>query len=737
MTKASSILHIAVPTPLRRRFDYLPPEGCDLASLKPGIRLKIPFGRQKVVGVLLATGQTSEISPKRLRRVLEILDTEPVLPPDVLGLLQWASSYYHHPIGEVMMGALPTLLRKGGPPVSRGPQVWQLTELGEGIDPQDIKRAPRQTILLTHLQVAKKSLRKQDLDGQHGEWRSIMARMVAKGWVQVSETSCLGETENRPTTTAPTLNAEQQHAIHSVSQSLNSFQSFLLDGVTGSGKTEVYLGLIEKVLAAGKQAMVLVPEIGLTPQLVRRFRARLACPVAVLHSGLSHEERLCAWLAARDGRAPVVIGTRSAVFTPLQKPGLFIVDEEHDLSFKQQDGFRYGARDLAIMRARKAEVPVVLGSATPSLESLYNSEQQRFQTLHLSQRAGNAKAPTLHIINVRNQPMEDCLSRPLLDAVGRHLQAQGQVLLFLNRRGYAPILMCHGCGWIAPCERCDTRMTLHQRDERLRCHHCGAERLVTTQCPACGNPELHNLGYGTERMEQILTRHFPEHTVIRIDRDSTRRKGALQSLLNAIHDGHGQILIGTQMLAKGHHFPNVTLVGILDADYGLFSADFRAAERMGQLILQVAGRAGRAERPGEVLIQTHHPDHPLLTTLVKQDYATFAKTLLQERSLSCLPPYSHLALLRAEAVAADAAMAFLDEARQRAKNYSLKDLQFFGPLPAPMERRAGRYRAQLLLQSSQRSELQRLLGAWAPQLEDLKSGRRVRWSLDVDPLDMY
>ncbi|MCK5640042.1 MAG: primosomal protein N', partial [Gammaproteobacteria bacterium] len=508
-------------------------------------------------------------------------------------------------------------------------------------------------------------------------------------------------------------------------------------GVTGSGKTEVYLRIIEEVLASGRQALVLVPEIGLTPQLVQRFQQRFPVPIALLHSGLNDTERLNAWLMARDGSAPIVIGTRSAVFTPLCKPGVIIVDEEHDASYKQHDGFRYSARDLAVMRGHLVQVPVLLGSATPSMESLHNTRSVRYGLLELSKRAGAASQPSIRLLDIRSQPMDEGLSDNLLQVMRRHLQQNGQILLFLNRRGYAPVLMCHDCGWVGKCQRCDAHLTLYAGQRRMRCHHCASERPVFSECPECKSHELHPVGQGTERVEQALQRNFPDTEIARIDRDSTRRKGSMEAMLERIHEGKTRILVGTQMLAKGHHFPGVTLVAILDCDQGLFSVDFRASERMAQLITQVAGRAGRAEKSGEVLIQTHHPEHPLLQCLIQQGYQGFSKAILAERQAAELPPFSHMALLRAEAVAADAAMTFLCEARDLAQAIDVSDVDILGPVPAPMERRAGRFRAQLLLQATQRQDLQNLLSPWIQQLEGLKAGRKVRWSLDVDPYEMY
>ncbi|MBZ0070814.1 MAG: primosomal protein N', partial [Gammaproteobacteria bacterium] len=538
-----------------------------------------------------------------------------------------------------------------------------------------------------------------------------------------------------PPQPGPALNPAQQAACDTIAAAQGHYACFLLEGVTGSGKTEVYLQAIAATLVAGRQALVIVPEIGLTPQLLTRFRQRLGHAPVTLHSGLNETERLAAWLAARSGAARVVIGTRSAAWVPLARPGLFIVDEEHDASLKQQDGLRYSARDLLVWRAHRDRVPVVLGSATPALESIHNARQGRYRLLELAERAGNASTPRLRLLDVRAQPLDEGLSAPLIAHMHRHLEADGQVLLFLNRRGFAPTLLCHDCGWVGACRRCDAHLTLHQRHQQLRCHHCGSQQPLPARCPQCGSADLRAVGAGTERVEQALERHFPGVPGIRIDRDSTRRKGRLEDLLSQATQGTARILLGTQMLAKGHHFPGVTLVGVLDADQGLFSADFRAGERLAQQVVQVAGRAGRAERPGEVLIQTHHPEHPLLLQLVAAGYPAFATAALAEREAAGLPPFRNLALLRAEAVDARAPDAFLSAAHDAAA--SAAGVEFWGPVPAPMERRAGRFRAQLLLVAHDRRRLHHLLTTWVPRLSELKQARKVRWSLDVDPIDLF
>lgn len=738
----TTILRLALPSPLRRLFDYLPPAGCAIAALQPGVRLRVPFGRREVVGVLVELSDHSEVPEAKLKPALELLDRQPLLPVALFRLCLWTAQYYQHSLGDTFSWALPALLRQGEAAEARQERFWQLAEGARADDPR-LARAPRQrealkTIaqhphgvphsLLGKLQLNRDSLellldkRLLRIDSR----RRSQSRSHSGSWLLQSELA---------------LNSEQRAAFEAIRAGLGGFQAFLLAGVTGSGKTEVYLQLIHQVLAAGKQALVLIPEINLGPQTLARFEQRFNARIALLHSSVNDRERLDAWLAARDGEADIVIGTRSALFTPLKNPGLIIIDEEHDASYKQQEGLRYHARDLALLRARQENLPIVLGSATPSLESLHNAHAGRYALLKLTRRAGGAQPPRFLRLDVKSRPLDSGISGPLQQAIAQTLAAGQQVLVFLNRRGFAPTLLCHDCGWLSQCPRCDARMTLHQRHHELRCHHCGHVERPPSNCPQCAKVDLRPVGAGTERAEERLGILFPDYPVLRIDRDSTARKGAMEQLFGTINRGEPCLLVGTQMLAKGHHFPRVTLVAILDADGGLFSADFRASERMAQLIVQVAGRAGRAEEPGRVIIQTHLADHPLLVQLTEQGYFAFAEQALSERRAAGLPPFSHLALLRAEAHRPGQAEEFLEQACSLAERLldelQLSGIELLGPVPAPMERRAGRYRAQLLLQGNSRAPLHRLMSAWLVQLEQLPGGRAVRWSLDVDPIDLF
>ena len=722
---------MAVPSPLYRAFDYRLTAGT--SPPRPGTRVLVPFGRQRLVGIVLASRSHSELPVGRLKPVIEILDPQPVFADDVLQMLLWAARYYQHPVGETLATALPAALRKPRPTGEATTEHWQITAAGRETTREQLQRAPRQAHVLDLLRESADGLTRADLPVP----LAVLATLESRGWISRHTSATPAVPAPRPAAPGPQLTPQQAAAVDSIRAGDGRFGCFLLEGVTGSGKTEVYLRVIEPLLDRGRQVLVLVPEIGLTPQLVDRFRERFGVNVCNLHSGLGDPQRLQAWRQAAAGEASLILGTRSAVFTPLRHPGLIVVDEEHDGSFKQQDGLRYSARDLAVWRAHHLNVPVVLGSATPSLETLYNARQGRYRHLQLPERAGDALHPHMRLLDLRGQSMRGLLSDPLIRSIHRHLDNHGQVLLFLNRRGYSPALLCHACGWVADCRRCDARMTLHQQRGELRCHHCGSQRPVDRFCPNCGSSELLGIGEGTERIEQALREQFPDHPVLRIDRDTTRRKGSLEDALSAARSGRARILLGTQMLAKGHHFPAVTLVAILDADQGLFSTDFRAAERMAQQIIQVAGRAGRADRAGEVLIQTHHPDHPLLLQLIRDGYPAFADAALAERREAGLPPFASMALLRAEASRPEPARTFLEQACALAESQRPPSVQLWGPVSAPMERRAGRYRAQLLLQAPQRGELQQLLAGWIPRLDGLGSARRVRWSIDVDPADTY
>ncbi len=722
---------VALPVPLRSSFDYLLPRS---APAHPGARVSVPFGRRNLIGVVVAVSDSTDVAPYKIRAIHKLIDHEAAIPENLLALLKWTAAYYHHPLGETIFTALPTMIRQARSLNAPPETGWKATDSGMAQD-ENAVRGPVQRQILSALKNSAAPIAESKLQELSASARQSLKSMAKKGWVE-SVRLATATPDGAPPADGPELNANQRAAVETIKQS-TGFNSFVLHGVTGSGKTEVYIQAALHVLARGKQVLILAPEIGLTPQLTARLERRTGVAASVLHSGLNDTERLQAWRNAREGRARLIIGTRSSVFTPAPDLGLIIIDEEHDLSYKQQDGLRYHARDVALMRAQREGVPIVLGSATPSLESWANCEAGKHRLLSLPKRAGDAKPPAIGFLDMRKTPSLDGLSPQLLDAIRQTRSKGEQTLLFLNRRGYSPVLYCTDCGWIAPCQRCDARLTYHKRDERLRCHHCGADFPVVKRCGDCKGENLASVGEGTERVEESLQKAAPDARLLRIDRDSMSRKHALEDALTQIHNNEVDVLIGTQMLSKGHHFPNVTLVGVINADSALYSTDFRAPERLFQLITQVAGRAGRADKPGRVLIQTAHPDSAIYRQIARDDYAAFADAELAQRRDIGYPPYRHFALLRAESVADDAALQFLEQARQMALTLLPDGVSLSDAVPSPMQRLAGRWRAQLLAQGPDRKNLHNFLSQWL-QLLDREGGakRGVRWSVDVDPLEM-
>lgn len=733
--KQGNIIQVALPTPAGNWFDYLPGDS-PASDFKPGCRVKVSFGRQKLVGIVIGTTANSKIPRHQLKPILELLETEAVIPSKILKLIKRAASYYHHPLGEAFSTALPKLLRQGKSLQHTDLTFWQATQTGLALDLQKLTRAPRQFDCLELLKSNRKGLSTTQLNEQLPGWRQAISALEKKGLVESCQRPHLETKIVQQPQSRPTLNEEQQLVVEKLSQNLVGFSTTLLQGITGSGKTEVYLHVIEQLLQQDKQVLVLVPEISLTPQLRQRFEERLGLLVVSLHSGLNDSERLYAWRLASSGLAKVIIGTRSAVFVPFKKPGIILVDEEHDTSLKQQEGFRYHARDLAILRGQLENIPVLLGSATPSLETLSKAQKNDYQHLQLTQRAGGARPPRYTLIDLRRQQLTAGLSAPLVHRMREVLGKNQQVLLFINRRGFAPAMLCHDCGHIFDCPRCDAHTTYHAASNKLRCHHCGHASVSPAVCPECGSKTLVTTGVGTEQIEKNVREYFPDENIIRIDRDTMRKKNALSTALYDVAAKKYSIIIGTQLLAKGHDFPDITLVGMIDVDQGLYSVDFRAPERLGQQILQVGGRAGRGTKSGEVIIQTHQPDHHLLQTLLNGDFESFSNAQLEERKLAQLPPHSYLALIRSAAIKPEDAQNFLRQASELFRQHTADNTQIMGPVPAPMEKRAGRYRHQLLLQSSNRSELHNLLYKTLPLLKTLKSSRKTRWSVDIDPVEL-
>ncbi len=730
------ILSVALPIPINRLFDYLPPKNYPLSQLQIGLRIKVPFGKNTKTGLILELNHNSNIESRKLKHAETVIDRTPLLTNQDLQLLYWAHTYYHHPIGDVFMSAFPTRLRKGQPGELKQVPYFQLTTTGKTIKTQKLHKAPKQLALLQYFKAQASAQSHANIAAHFKLWRPALKALLTKNLIE--ETSKPSLPVKQLTKQTPLqANTQQQQAIDTITAHLDKFTVYLLEGVTGSGKTEVYLQIIEKVLANKLQILVLLPEITLTPQLEARFKQRFSVAIETYHSKHNETQRQNAWLNMQKNNSAILLGTRSALLTPIPKLGLIILDEEHDSSFKQQEGFRFSARDIAIVRAKMLNIPIVLGSATPSLESLYNVAQKRYQLLRLPKRAGNASPPHLALLDIRNQKLQEGLSPALIQEIKNTLAKKEQVLLFLNRRGFAPTLICHGCGWVAQCPRCDSNLVVHYQQQKIRCHHCSSEQTLPKQCPACKAYELKPLGLGTERVENVLRSLFPEHATVRLDRDSTQRKGALEQYLDAINQGKIDIILGTQMLAKGHHFPNVTLVVLLDADSGLFSIDYHAPERLAQLVTQVAGRAGRADKKGRVIMQTRQPEHPLLNTLIYHGYQAFAQAALAEREEAELPPYSYQALLRAHAHDQHIPLDFLNAVIAIIDQYNRYDVLILGPVAAPMAKRIGQFRFQLLLQHKQRKYLHGLLKELLPHISKLKQARKVRWSLDIDPLDLY
>lgn len=737
------ICRVALAIPVHKQFDYLLPDYIthDISSSLLGCRVEVTFGggKRRQIGVITAIVDKSEFALDKLKNISKLIDKRPLLTDNLWQLLHWAGIYYQHPFGDVFQQAIPTRLRKGHPAAFKTDQYWQLAETN--IDLSLFNRAKKQLQVLQLLQSGPVSYEKLKEAGIN---RTILTNLQEKQLISCEERPPAihlnWAEELQELQVKPSLSTEQALAITSVTQQLNQFKCFLLEGITGSGKTEVYLNIIKAVLEKGQQALLVVPEIGLTPQTVKRFQARFNVPIYLKHSALNEQQQLDTWLHAKHGSAAIIIGTRSAIFSDFKNLGLIILDEEHDASFKQQDSFRYHARDFAIKRAASENIPILLGSATPALESLNNALTGRYQHLRLTHRAGNATPPRNDLINLTGLPLVSGLSPQLIDLMKQHLAKNNQVMLFLNRRGYAPVLMCHECGWLAKCIRCDAFYTYHKQSNYLHCHHCMSTHPVPHQCVDCGSTNLHATGVGTEQLEETLAQLFPEHPTVRIDRDNTRKKESFDSYLKEINQGKYKILLGTQMLAKGHHFPDVTLVALIDVDGALFSNDFRASERLGQLFTQVAGRAGRESKKGQVVLQTFHPEHSLLQELINNGYTDFSRSALKERELALLPPFSFQALIRAEAKQAEQAEHFLSHCktiltRICADNKIESRVLLLGPIAASMEKRAGRYRFQLLIQSDQRLLITKTLNSALTELEQIPDSRKVRWSIDIDPID--
>ena len=730
-------VEVLVPIPIPEKFSYLLPNQMKASPPKPGTRVIVPFGNRNLVGVVWNVGNGIAPKGKKLKYLKEVLDYQPLLDKASLNLADWASRYYHYPLGDVISYFFPPPIRKGQEAKFVEIKFLELTNKGEFVNIEELSKSPNQKKLIEVLQ-EKKTL-SQRAANAYGVNSSSINALIDKGLISryMRELSPYKKEEfSIAKGVKKKLNNEQKFAVDSIINSKNQNRVFLLNGITGSGKTEVYLQAIQEVIKKGKQALILIPEIGLAPQAEERFKKYFGERVLSFHSAKNNREKVDAWLGASKGLIDIVIGTRSSVFMPMKDIGIIVVDEEHDLSYKQVDRFRYSARDIALYRAKIEKIPVVLASATPSLETLNNSLQGKYEILNLTKRATGANLPKYLPVDLRGKELKEGFSDELIDSTEEELHKGNQVLIFLNRRGYAPSLICKTCGWLSNCDRCDALMTVHKRPQKLQCHHCESQRNLPTTCPECQSEDFLTYGYGTERIEEFLIKRFPKFPVLRVDSDSTRKKESMHEYLDEINSGRPMILLGTQLLAKGHHFPDVTLVGVLDADSGLFSADFRGSERVAQLMTQVAGRAGRDKKPGKAILQSYCPDHPQIEELVKGSYESFAKNLLEERRLAKSPPFAFQEKIQAESsnsyVSRDFIKTLINKLK-KSKSFP-KDIRVIGPIPAIMEKKSGVYRWELNILSSSRNSLHKFLDLGQASLYDSKTSKRVRWSIDVDPL---
>jgi primosomal protein N' (replication factor Y) len=736
------ILKIALDLPLDRLFDYL----SGGLSVQTGQRVLVPFGRRSQIGIVMGKADTSDFPIEKLKPVTQVFADELPIDAETLNLLKFSADYYQYPFGQALLSALPARLRQIAPAVSRKQYAYGLTDLGRQVD---VEKIPKRQLVTRRVFVALQmndALTEADLDAISSSARKVAKQFVAEGWARSQQVQAMIKTLDTPIAPQPDLNAEQLLAVERITQDAQTFKAWLLHGITGSGKTEVYIRLMQHVLEnKDAQVLVLVPEINLTPQLEARFRSRLPdFPLVSLHSNLSESERLHHWQLAQSGAAKIIIGTRLSIFTPLPKLKLIIIDEEHDSSYKQQDSMRYHARDVALVRAKRLNIPVVLGSATPALESWHNAtatvssngqQANKYNLLSLNQRAVTAaQLPNIECIDTTKVNLQQGLTPQLIAALKLRLARKEQSLLFINRRGYSPVLLCSACHWIAPCTRCSSRLVVHLGLRALRCHHCGHEQRIPNQCPSCGDADLHPTGHGTQRLEQTLAQLLPTARIARVDRDSTSRKNALVEILDKVHNQEIDILVGTQMLAKGHDFPNLTLVGVIDTDSALHSPDFRASERLFAQLMQVAGRAGRADKAGQVIIQTQFPDHELFNALRSQDYVSYANAMLLEREQVQFPPYVFTALLRAEANDFALVQKFLQYAFEQARSLS-NNVLVYDPVRPQMERLKGMERGHVLMQASNRAALQHLLKNLVNLLRAQPMAAKVRWAVDVNPLE--
>lgn len=726
------IVRVAVPIRHWSLFDY----SCEpIASI--GCRVIVPFGHRRMLGVVVEHAETSEYPEDKLRCVSSILDEEPILSSTLIHSLQWVAQYYQQPIGEVLSTALPKAIRVGKPLIPKFDIVYRLTEVGQQFDASELNRAKVQQKAFELLKSEARALGPEALRHVGTTWKNALKALEAKGLVTAESrhTNFSGNGQNL----IDELTDSQLKAREQILGALDTYRCFLIQGVTGSGKTEVYLHVIANVLETGGQALMLVPEIGLSPQLEQRVQTALGVPVTSFHSGLTDAQRHKTWWLALSGKAEVVIGTRSAVFLPFRNLKIIVIDEEHDTSFKQQERVHYHARSVALHRAVSGKFPIVFGTATPSLETVHAARSGRAEILLLPERATRIEMPTVKLIDLSRERVLDSLSNSLLTQIKKRINSGEQSLIFINRRGFAPVVICPSCRWTARCSDCDARLIFHQSDQQLHCHLCFQKFPMLKQCPQCLSDNVHLFGTGTQRVERELQREIPGARVIRIDRDTTRSYTEFERRLERIQIGEVDVLVGTQMLSKGHHFPNVTLVGILNVDQGFYSMDFRAMEHLVQQVLQVAGRSGRAQKPGEVYIQTMYPDSEYFDCIRDHDYLSFAELELDERRKANQPPFNHYALLRANSLVAGEEIEFLRVALETAVSLTVKhsdrQVRVFDIVQSPIQKISNRHRAQLLVGSMHAAFLMQFLKAWLPHLAKIPKKGKLRWNLDVDPVD--
>lgn len=698
---------------------------------RPGDRVWVPFRNRRRLGIVISKAQEHDLDFKLLE-IESIIDKEPLLSPDILKLLLWVADYYKSPLPLVFKLAIPKSYRQGKDVSLPTKDYFQINPEFLSNYSEILKRAKKQLAIVDFMVKQSQPVSQDILKLNDCDFSKVKELVLKKIIIKSSLLDLPNKTinsEERPLN----LNHEQSAAVLKICQSLNSYHCFLLKGVTGSGKTEVYLQVIAKVLKQNKQVLVIVPEIGLTPQLLSRFSVRFTEQMQVIHSNLNTTERQQAWQLAKESKVKLIIGTRSAVFTPMPDLGLIVIDEEHDLSLKQMESVRYFARDTALVRAVNANIPVILGSATPSLESVYNCMRNKYTLLELKHKAVSDTQLQYQLLDIRNRKLESGFAKETLSLIGEHLEQGKQVLVFLNRRGFAPVLLCQDCGQISDCENCDTHLNFHRSINKLICHHCGYTITKQKHCLACNSSSLVPVGVGTQRAFEYLSKIFPTTPILRVDKDEARQKQALNQMLDKINSGQAQLMIGTQMLAKGHHFPNLTLVVVLDVDNGFYTQDFRSLERLGQLLTQVAGRAGREKDPGQVLIQTSLPSDPMLNILLQEGYDSFVNLLLEGRSKSQLPPYAHLAILRAESNNQAKLLTFMHDLKEKLVNFNIFVL---GPAPAPIFKKNKQFRMQLLLKSLSRKELHSALHFLKQSLSPKVIPSGVSFNIDVDPLEV-